>query len=248
MTFLRYPESWLRYVLAPESDKAWLIVDPAWRAAGRREWDAPGRVFASRTANMRLLEAEHSDGSHPAGYSLHDLIQERGGHPSDVLADWVLAHGLRPEIVFEGVGNSDPAGVAATLIHPASIVSNSDAGAHVQTLCAHGDATKLLTTFVRDRGDMSLEQAVWELTGRQSDIFGLGHRGRIHVGAPADLTVFALDELVYAPDQLVNDLPGGAARLRRPWGGFRHTITSGEVVQSGGTLSGARPGRLLTNP
>jgi N-acyl-D-amino-acid deacylase len=64
-------------------------------------------------------------------------------------------------------------------------------------------------------------------------------------GRAADLTVFALDELAWQQDVFVDDLPGGAGRLRRPEGGYRYTVAAGEVVQEGGKLTGARPAGVL---
>jgi N-acyl-D-aspartate/D-glutamate deacylase len=44
---------------------------------------------------------------------------------------------------------------------------------------------------------------------------------------------------------MVDDLPTGARRLRRPPGGYRATIAAGVATQLGGELTGARPGRVL---
>ncbi len=65
------------------------------------------------------------------------------------------------------------------------------------------------------------------------------------LGAAGDLAVFGLDELDWAADVFVTDLPEGARRLRRPAGGYRYTVLAGTVVQAGGELTGARPGRVL---
>jgi N-acyl-D-amino-acid deacylase len=77
---------------------------------------------------------------------------------------------------------------------------------------------------VRERGDLTVEGAVHERTGRQADVFALADRGRLVVGAVGDVAIFALEELVYADDERAVDLPGGDWRLRRPWGGYRYTI------------------------
>jgi N-acyl-D-aspartate/D-glutamate deacylase len=108
-------------------------------------------------------------------------------------------------------------------------------------MCGSGDTTLLLTRHVRDRPDLSLEEAVHQLTGRPADAFGLRGRGRLAPGYAGDLVVFALDELYYGPDRFVHDLPGGAPRLTRPPGGFRTTVVSGTVVQADGVATGARP-------
>jgi N-acyl-D-aspartate/D-glutamate deacylase len=183
------------------------------------------------------------------GRSLADLVAERGGHPSDVFAGWVLENAIRPGIVVVGVANGDVDGVAGLLSDPDTLISASDAGAHVQMMCAAGDTTLLLTRHVRDRGDLSVEHAVTELTAKQARVCGITDRGRVEAGLVADLTVFALDELAWHTDEFVHDLPGGAPRLRRPAGGFRYTIASGVPTQEHGELTGALPGGVLdSNP
>jgi N-acyl-D-aspartate/D-glutamate deacylase len=127
------------------------------------------------------------------------------------------------------------------------LISSSDAGAHAQMLCASGDTTLLLTRHVRDRGDLSLEHAVYELTGRQAEVFGFTERGVIAAGNVADLVVFALDELHYDADAFVYDLPADGARLRRPEGGYRATIVSGVPTQFDGKATGALPGGVISS-
>ena len=73
-------------------------------------------------------------------------------------------------------------------------MGSSDAGAHFQMLCAAGDTTLLLARHVRDRGDLTVEAAVREVTGKQSDLFGFRDRGYVRPGFVADLTVFALED------------------------------------------------------
>ena len=110
---------------------------------------------------------------------------------------------------------------------------------------AAGDTTLLLTRHVRERGDFTLEAAVHELTGRPAAVLGFEGRGVIEPGKTADLAVFALDELHWDADEFVEDLPAGGSRMRRPEGGYRHTIVAGEIVQTGGELTGAKPGRMI---
>ena len=71
-------------------------------------------------------------------------------------------------------------------------------------LCASGDTTLLLTRHVRDRGDLTLERAVQELTSRQAEAFGFHDRGVLAEGKAADLVVFALDELHWDDVRLAN--------------------------------------------
>lgn len=247
MMFMSMPEGWHKVIAAPSDDKAALLRDPQWRATARAEWDRTERAMFPhrRPETVRFVEVVGAENEPWLGRSFAELIDERGGHPSDVFADFVLANDCRPGVVAVGISNADVDGVARTLAHPRVLISSSDAGAHVQMLCASGDTTLLLTRHVRDRGDLTLEQAVHAVTGRQADVFGFDGRGTVTEGAIADLTVFALDELHYEPDELVHDMPRGGARFRRPEGGYRATIVDGTCVQLDGKLTGDLPGRVL---
>jgi N-acyl-D-aspartate/D-glutamate deacylase len=226
-----------------------LLSDPAWRDTARAEWDSTERALFPhrRLETVRFVEVFGADNQQWLGRSLADLVAERGGHPSDVFADFVLANDCHPGVVAVGISNADVDGVARTLADPAVLISSSDAGAHMQMLCASGDTTLVLTRHVRERGDFTLEQAVYELTGRQAEVFGFNGRGVIAEGNVADLVVFALDELHYDTDEFVHDLPNDGARLRRPEGGYRATIVGGVPTQLDGILTGALPGRVISS-
>lgn len=247
MMFMSMPEGWHKVIAARGADKAALLGDPAWRDAARAEWDRTERAMFPHTRlhTVRFVEVVGTENEQWLGRTLAELVEAAGGHPSDVFADFVLANDCRPGIVATGVSNSDVEGVASTLADERVLVSSSDAGAHVNMLCASGDTTLFLTRHVRERGDFTLEQAVYELTGRQAEVFGFAGRGTVAPGAVADLCVFALDELHYEADGFVDDLPGGGARLRRPEGGYRATVVGGVPVQLGGELTGALPGRVI---
>ena len=167
-------------------------------------------------------------------------LAARGGHISDVLADWLIENDFDTSFAL-AIANTIDDEVASLLKSPVAIVSASDAGAHLQMFCAAGDATLLLTKYVRDRGDLTVAQAVHALTGRQGEILGIGDRGVLAPGKVADIVIFALDELHYGPEIPANDLPGGRARLTRDPGGYRYTIASGEIVQQDGKATGAMP-------
>jgi N-acyl-D-amino-acid deacylase len=247
MMFMSMPEGWHRVVAARGDAKAATLRDPQWRAQARDEWDRTEKaMFPHRRPELvRFVEVFGERNEQWLGRSLAELVASRGGHPSDVFADFVLDNECRPGVVAVGISNADVDGVARTLADPNVLISSSDAGAHMNMLCASGDTTLVLTRHVRERGDFTLEEAVHQLTGRQADVFGFRGRGKIEVGAIADLAVFALDELHYDQDEFVYDLPGGGSRLRRPEGGYRATFVNGVAVQIAGQSTGALPGRVI---
>jgi N-acyl-D-amino-acid deacylase len=247
MMFMSMPKGWHQVIAARGDEKRALLEDPAWRETARNEWDSTERSLFPhrRPETARFVEVFGAENQRWLGRTLADLIAEKGGHPSDVFADFVLANDCHPGVVAVGVANADVEGVARTLANPAVLISSSDAGAHMQMLCASGDTTLVLTRHVRERADFTLEGAVYELTGRQAEVFGFTGRGVIAPGNVADLVVFALDDLHYDADEFVHDLPNHGARLRRPEGGYRATIVDGVAVQLDGKLTGALPGRVI---
>ncbi len=83
------------------------------------------------------------------------------------------------------------------------------------------------------------------LTTKPADLYGLVGRGRIAVGAIADLVVFDESTVGPEPPRIVDDLPGGASRLYAAAEGIGHVIVAGQEIVRDGTFTDARPGRVL---
>ena len=175
-----------------------LLRNPDWRDAAR---DAVGRDTecdsspSQHPQRVRFIEVTKPELEPWLGRTLGR--PRRGARRSSVRRVRRLDPRERPPARAPrvGVGNSNVDDVAELLVDPDTVVASSDAGAHVQMMCAAGDTTLLLARHVRDRGDLTVEQAVHELSGKHADVFGLPRPGRIEPGKVADLTVFALDEL-----------------------------------------------------
>jgi N-acyl-D-aspartate/D-glutamate deacylase len=92
---------------------------------------------------------------------------------------------------------------------------------------------------------MPLERAIHHFTDRPARLFGLRDRGRIAVGAWADLVVFDPATVGAQPARLVNDLPGGAVRLVAGSTGIERVFVNGVETVRDGASTGATPGRVL---
>ncbi len=150
MSFMNMPQGWHRVVQASRPHKAALLSDRTWRATAREEWDRTAftMIRHRRPENIRLLSVTRPEHERWINQTFEQLVAERGGHPSDVLADWVLDNDLEPGVVGTAIANGDVEGAAEMLVHPAGVIGNSDAGAHQQMFCAVGDTTLLLTGVV----------------------------------------------------------------------------------------------------
>jgi N-acyl-D-aspartate/D-glutamate deacylase len=222
-----------------DDQRAWL-QEPEWRERARRDWDVCTYTLVPIRGPERLLLM----GGPHGGESLADAIARTGAHPSDALADWLLATDLDGYIRTSHRPIDDAAAVDVVRA-PFTLSGASDAGAHVQMFSGAGDATYLLAHLVRDVGSISLEEAVHALTAKQTRFFGIPERGVVQPGAVGDLVVFALDELDTGGEVARTDLPGDSWRYGRTPGGYRATIVAGTPTWLDDAPTGARPGTML---
>jgi N-acyl-D-amino-acid deacylase len=136
--------------------------------------------------------------------------------------------------------------MAELLNNPAILIGLGDGGAHVDMLCDSGYPTYLLGTWVRERGVLSLPEAVRRLTSDPADLFGIKDRGRLRAGLAADIAIFDPASVGSANrGERRYDLPGGGKRMVMPSRGVRHTIVNGVTTYADGELVGASAGRVL---
>ena len=202
--------------------------DAGWRA---QAWQEMQTILNPRLEWSRIRVAESSVHPELVGADLATIAGSTGRSPFDVYCELSLAEDLGTHFVAQ-VSNFDPDDVAALITQPGVLVGQSDAGAHVAQLCDATTPTDLLAWFVRDRGVLTIEQAVRMLTGQLADLFGLDGRGVIAEGASADVAVFDLDRLDAGPVRRVRDLPGDQERLvaDQPTGQV-HLLVNGQPVR-----------------
>lgn len=143
--------------------------------------------------------------------------------------------------------NDDLDAVATMLRHPHTVMGLADAGAHVGLIMDASQPTFLLTYWVRERGLLSVGDAIRRLSSEPAQLFGLPDRGAIVPGAFADVNVIDLDELGLPQPEYVYDYPAGAGRYIQRSRGYEWTLVNGEVFMERGEHTGALAGRVLRN-
>jgi N-acyl-D-aspartate/D-glutamate deacylase len=99
---------------------------------------------------------------------------------------------------------------------------------------------------VRERKALTLEDAVWRLTGHPHRAFRIPDRGLVQEGFHADLVAFDPETVGTTPVERVHDQPGGADRLLVRSAGVEHMWVNGVATRVGGEdVAGVAPGRLL---
>ncbi len=179
--------------------------------------------------------------------SVADIAAERGADTFDTLVDIVLADELRT-VLWPQPADGDEATWALraeTLADPRAMAGGSDAGAHLDRMCGASFPTAFLADCLRGRQLVPVERAVQMMTSQPAELFGLEGRGRIAEGMCADLAVFDPAVVDSGPAYLVEDLPGGSARLVADSVGVVRVLVNGTATVVDGKPTGAVPGTLL---
>ena len=127
--------------------------------------------------------------------------------------------------------------------NPMVMAGSSDGGAHLASFVGADYTTRLLSEYVPD--PLSLEEAVYRLTGMPATVHGLEDRGTLRVGAKADIVCFDAAELQAGRAYLVEDFPAQSSRYVVDSSGYKLTVVNGQVLVEEGKHSGALPGEVL---
>jgi N-acyl-D-aspartate/D-glutamate deacylase len=179
-----------------------------------------------------------------------DMARAAGADPLDAMLDLALAEDLDTEFSALLL-NSDERAVGEMLRHPHTLVSLSDAGAHLTLFNDAGFGLHLMGHWVREKGVLSLQEAVRKLTGDPAAVFGIKERGRLKAGYAADLLLFDPKTVNRGAKTRVQDLPAGGSRLITPSAGVHGVWVNGvRIADERGAradLSAAKglPGRVL---
>jgi N-acyl-D-aspartate/D-glutamate deacylase len=226
-----------------------VLADKAFRDAVRAELAAPAvfRLFNAEWDKVHVVETAEPRHRALEQRSIAEIAIETGRDPLDTMLDLALAEDLRTTFTAQLL-NSDEAAVGRMLNHPHSIVSLSDAGAHLTFFTDAGFGLHLLGHWVRERGAMSLPEAVRRLTSQSALLFGMPRRGLLREGYAADLLLFDPATVGRGPKRRVHDLPGGAPRLTTDALGVHGVWVNGAQVADGGGLLADAPlaGELMT--
>jgi len=225
----------------PADARAKVYADPEWRNRARPDVGRP------RPDAYHRISIEET-GAHPelVGLTMASLAAARGVDPFDLMLDLALEEDLRTR--FRVVSrNDEPVEHRALVTDRRTVLGAHDAGAHLDMVCDAGYPSHLLGHWVRDEHALSLEAAVWRLSGQLADVFRLTDRGFIRTGLAADLVAFDPATVANLPNERVWDFPAGTDRLISHNRGVEHVWVGGHCIhKDGAPVAGATPGALVT--
>jgi N-acyl-D-aspartate/D-glutamate deacylase len=239
--------SWREVLTQPEPERSKRLADSEWRSKMRAEWEDESERAVAFDIGDLAVEAVTDDANRElVGRSLAELAAERAADALDLFFDLSLSESLEmsfqtrlPEVARQFIEHVVRSGIESPIVMSGS----SDGGAHLASFTGADYSTRLLAEWVP--GTLSLEAAIWRLTGMPATVHGLRDRGFIRVGAQADIVVFDRERLAAGEAYLARDFPAQTERYVVDAEGYRYLLVNGEVVLEEGRHTGALPGQVL---
>ena len=194
------------------------------------EDNAQVRLFNGDWDKIIVREVYNHKYQNLEGRSIKDIALDSNVQPLDWLLDHALSDNGMETLFIAMLLNSDEKAVGKLLKHPRSNITLSDAGAHLTFFNDAGYGLYMLQKWVRENKIMSIEEAIYNLTGKQADIYRIDQRGRLVPGQYADMILFDPDTVGVSQSYRVGDLPGGGNRLNIDGHGIKGVWINGERV------------------
>lgn len=192
-----------------------------------------------------LVNARNPENARFEGKTIAEIARETGKDPADAAWDIVAAGNGRVMAIYHMMSEQD---IEQALQFP-WVSIGSDAGAALRAGSAdvlglphprsYGTFPRVIARYVKERGVLTLPDAIRRMTSWPATRMRLHDRGVIRAGAWADVVVFDLDALA---DRATYDEP-----TLYP-DGIEYVLVNGKVVIDRGRHTGARPGHVLYGP
>jgi N-acyl-D-aspartate/D-glutamate deacylase len=227
------------------------LADPQIRTRLKREVEtgSPGWSnlveAAGGWSGIVLANARNTDHARFEGKSIAEIATLWNKEPADAAWDLVAQGQGRVMAIYHMMSEAD---VETALSFPWTSIG-SDAGAAASMggqdptglthPRAYGNFPRVIARYVRERGVLSIEQAIRKMTSWPATRMRLADRGAIRAGLWADVVVFDYDAL---QDHATYEQP-----TRFPTG-IDYVVVNGQVVIDHDRHTGLRPGRVLYGP
>lgn len=202
----------------------------------------PAMNFRDTTPPDKLIFQRYLPDPSIEGRTLAAVAAERGKDPVDLYLElmaaalaYEAAHpdmaGKVESIIGESMSETD---IETFMAWPqTSICSDGFDGGHPR---GYGAFTRVLAKYVRERGVLSLEDAVRKMSALNAEQMRIPDRGLLQAGAYADIVLFDPETVA---DRASIENPAA------PSAGIDLVMVNGEIVYRDGAFTGARPGRSV---
>lgn len=175
------------------------------------------------------------------GRTVAQIANSLNRDPWEAYLDLVVTEEAQTGILVASMSTSD---MEAILTHPQSIIVSDGAAQSLlpdrnygfQHPRAYGTQTKVLREFVREKKQLTLEEAVKKMTSMPAELLGMKCRGKLKPGYFADIVVF--------DPETVSDMSAFSDLQQAPVG-IETVIVNGTVALTGNAVVCKTAGRLI---
>jgi N-acyl-D-aspartate/D-glutamate deacylase len=223
--------------LADEVARNQLMKEESYRRKFRRDYDArfTARVWQRDFHDAQIVECPDAN---VVGKSFGEVAVARGIHPVDAFLDLVVEHGKKLRWRTT-IANDRPRQMDVLINEPSALIGFADSGAHIRNMAFYSFPLRMLR-HVRDRKVMTIEKAVYRLTGEIADWLGID-AGHLRIGDRADVTIVdpeALDARLDAYHEARMEGFGDLMRMvNRSDGVVETVLINGRIAFENGKVS-----------
>lgn len=179
-----------------------------------------------------------SSASHPeyAGRMLNDIAQEQGIDPYDLQCDLLISDRLGTGGIFHTMCEEDVRRVMRwnrTMVGTDGVSYGNNASAHPRTFAAF---PRVLGRYVREKGIISLEEAIRKMTSLPAAVYQLDGKGLLRTGMDADLVLF--------DPETIGDNADFTHPLRKN-SGLRLVLVNGQIALRDGAATDVLAGKQV---
>ena len=178
-----------------------------------------------------------------ASKNLAELTVEAGMNPTPENAAEVVFEILKgggATAVYHAINTDD---VDRIMQHPVTAIGSDGPvgifGEGTPHPRQYGTFARVLGHYVRERGVLTLEEAVRKMSSQTARRLGIHNRGLLTEGYYADIAIFDSDEII---DKATFEEPHQYAI------GMKFVLVNGQVVVEQGRHTGRRPGKIIYGP
>ena len=216
------------------------LKDPALRAEIKRRMTAPEISYNSGFKNAggfdRIMIASVPNDSGLSGITIADYAKSKGQDPFECYFDLLEENGCEGYGIFFAMDEADMERIYLdenTCVGSDATFGSIDEHNHPRS---YGTFIRSICYFHKDRGLVTLEEAVRKQTSLTAERWGLKKKGRIADGYDADLVIFDEAKLRDRADFV---------HPRSTADGVEAVYVAGRPVCAGGIVTEERPGKCI---
>lgn len=172
------------------------------------------------------------------GKTVAQVAREQGIDPLDALLDVLAENGCATNSVYFMMSEDDLTAFYMNdraMVCTDGLVHSLTESTHPRGFCAFPQTIDL---FVRKKGCISLEKAIYKMTGFPAKWYGFANKGQLKDGFDADV-------LIFDPNTVAPGFTYGENVRLCP--GIEKVFVDGVLTYENGALTGATPGRFIPN-